>query len=157
MSEPSWVPRAAAARARVAAAGDDSGTLMVVDRVIADLHLAEADRASLRAALADLDPDRAAAELKNALRSRLDPTAEDTALIATMRRRHDTVSTMANRLEELEGHIDATLVDLDLLVARIHERTLDRSPNKQSLADELERLRIDSIALAEAHRELDRM
>ncbi len=118
------------------------------------LRTAETDSSELARAIARLEPDRAAAELKAALRSRRDPTQPDDPLVLTLRRRYESIHALQNRLAGLRRHIEATLVDLDVLVARSVEHSLARSPAPLRLDDELDRLRLDAEALAAAHDEL---
>lgn len=156
LPDPPWVSRVAAARTRLIDASGDRSMGEVVDRVTTDLRRAEADLAALRQAVHQLNPDHAMAELKVALRNRLDPTSVDTPLIATLRRRHETANAMQNRIEDLEAHIEATLVDLDVLAARAVEVKLLRgSAERLGFEAELERLRVDSDALTAAHREIE--
>ncbi len=152
-TEPEWSARIDTARAMLrdlhGASFDDH--LTAIDRA---LRTADLDRAELARAIRRLDPDRAAAELKAALRSRRDATGPDDPLVLTLRRRHESIHALQNRLDDLDRHIEATLVDLDVLVARSVEQSLVRSSAPIRLDDELERLRLDAEALAAAHAEL---
>lgn len=149
---PRWQARVDEVRALIrehAAATSASGT--DIDRVAEALEQADADLARLDAAIERLDPDAATAELKAALRARVDPTAEDTALITSLRQRRQTVIGLQNRRNELSAGIDATLVDLDAFAARLIELSFvagGPAPDIGELVDELNR---DADALLAAH------
>jgi hypothetical protein len=110
---------------------------------------ADADRDGLVTVLAQLDPERASADLKRALRT--PGTSED--LVASLRRRHETVNDLLNRLGDLDQRVETTLVDLETLAARSAEVAL-LARGRDDTEEHLARLDLDLAALAEAHREL---
>ncbi len=120
--------------------------------VEAALLTAESDRARLREALAQLDPERARRELKDALREQpgVPGEARDRRL-ALLRERHDTVNSLLNRDEALDTRIETAIVDLELLAVRAIEA---RTTNDWAIESELDRLRTDLTALEQAHDEL---
>jgi hypothetical protein len=120
-----------------------------LDQVEAALHAADGDLTAIRSALAHLDPERATAELKAALRA---PSPSDHH-ISTLRRRHETVNTLANQLEDLTRRIETTIADLETLAARTAQTMVAANDHHDPEA-ELDRLHIDIAALAAAHHEL---
>ncbi len=170
-----WSARVAAARQLIVDAlgvgsdgvGSDgvvapaAGTVLDgVDRI--DLALAEAagDLQGLENAIEQLDERAATVQLKTALRARPDPTAPDTPLIGSLRQRRHSFHTLVNRRRALLEDVEQSLTDLDTLAARCLEHAHERRPDRfdrSALADEVQRLDQDLAALAEAHRELDRL
>ncbi|MEM7273187.1 MAG: hypothetical protein AAF547_08930 [Actinomycetota bacterium] len=151
-----WRHRYRAARDLIASYRDDPTT---TDRVArAELALAEAtsDHDGLVEAIATLDPDRVTGELKSVLRTRPDPTAPDTPLIRSLRQRYMTMHSLKNRRTEIEGQIEATLIDLETVAARCIELSHVRGGTGM-LDEELTRLNDDIEALRQAHEELDRL
>jgi hypothetical protein len=112
------------------------------------------DRVRLQQVLAGLDPERATAELKAALRARSRPDEPDNPHIAALRRRHETIAAVRNRLDELTMSIERTLVDVDTLVAQSAAAAIGSLGTAGSVDEHVNRLRDDVSALAEAHRQL---
>jgi hypothetical protein len=113
---------------------------------------AEGDRVRLVQAVERLDPERVAADLKRALRS-----GANDDLVLALRRQHETVNGLLNRIEELDQRVTTTLVDVETLAARLTELTLSGLGSgraAETARAELEQLDLDVTTLAEAHREL---
>ncbi len=122
-----------------------------VRRSVAD---ALADRDRLHEVLRGLDPERAASELKAALRARARPDEPDSGHISALRRRYETAAALQNRLDELTDSIERTLVDVDTLVAESAVAAIGSLGDGGSIDDQVSRLRDDVSALAAAHQEL---
>lgn len=140
-------------RARAVILGNRPGPvienqLATVERSLVE---AEGDRRHLRRTVADLQPERVSADLKAALRS---PDVSDT-LVTSLRRRHETVNDLLNRLDRLDQQVEATVADLETLAARTSEIAL-RS-GTATAAREIEQLGLDVEALAAAHREIEHL
>ena len=155
-AEAPWRSRVDEARALIRSSESPSwvdGSLDEVDRSIDEIErgllAAEADREKLAAAIAQLDPDRARRELKDALRS--GAAAEDR--LDMLRRRHDAVNDLMNRRERLGERIDTAVIDLELLAVRAVEAGTGAS-SRDSVDEQLGRLRDDLRALETAHEEL---
>jgi hypothetical protein len=133
----------------------DSSIVVRVDEVERSLADSLDDQKRLRAALEALSPDEATSALKRALRERLDPTAPDTALIITLRERHESINELRNRLEALERQQEATLVDLESVAAHVVEHST--SSVARPFASELDRLRADAEALRAARAEIEHL
>ena len=144
-------PRLAAARATIADHGADPAALDLIDQIDGAVTTARADRRKLEGSLASLDADRAAAELKAALRERPTPSSPDTPRITALRRRHETIARLANRVEEIDDQIRRTLVDAETLAAQTIVSTLDRAEDAE-FRRQLSTLQRDAASLAEAHR-----
>lgn len=153
--EPSWRPRFDAARSLVeqhGLAASAGGRLGEIERALLD---AEADRARLTAAVAELAPERAAAELKHALREQQRrPSPAGEALVATLRRRHQSINDLLNQRDRLATQIETTIVDLEALAARAVELSASRQGQTGAVSAELDRLHVDLTALEQAHAEL---
>jgi len=154
--EPPWKPRVAAARRIIERQRGDDGALHAQLATIEEaMEAATADLAQLGALIAELDPERATRELKDALRRRTrDPASVDDALVDTMRRRYETIHALEDRRGALDARIDRTVADIEALAARSIElsRSID---DRGALGVELDRLHADLTALEAAHRELD--
>ncbi len=150
---PTWRPRVDEIVALLAAAPGPAASS--IDDVVLALEAAEADRVRLDAALATLDLDRSTQELKAALRAGGEgPTPEAAERIATLRRRHDSLQALANRREVLCEAIARTVVDLESLAASAVASSMAAGDDGRSLASELDRVRVDVLALAAARAEL---
>lgn len=153
--QPPELVRLDAARERLAQGPGGSAS---TDAVLTDVRrsVAEAltDRARLQQVLIGLDPERATAELKAALRARARPDEPDNEHITALRQRHDTIAAVQNRLDELSAGIERTLVDVDTLVAQSAAAAIGSLGTAGSIDDHVGRLRDDVSALAEAHRQL---
>lgn len=156
--EPPWKPRVAAARRIIEARrGDDDALRGRLATIEAAMEAATADLAQLGGLIAELDPERATRELKDALRRRTrDPASVDDALIETMRRRYETIHALEDRRGALEARIERTIADIEALAARSVElsHSID---GRGALGAELDRLHEDLTALEAAHRELDEL
>ena len=119
------------------------------------MEAATADLAQLDGLIAELDPERATRELKEALRRRTrNPASVDDALIDTMRRRYETIHTLHDRRAALDARIERTIADIEALAARSVDLS-HGSAGRGALGAELDRLHTDLTALEAAHRELD--
>lgn len=147
-----WLRRVGAARSAIL--GDRPSPLIVqqIDAVERSLAEAADDRARLERATSDLDPPRVTAELKAALRT---PGADE-ALVASLRRRHETVNDLLNRKERLDQRIEATVTDMETLALRTATQGL-RADDGEQARKELDQLNLDVELLAQAHRELDHL
>lgn len=114
------------------------------------LDQAAADQASLQQAVAHLDPDRVASELKTAMRA----TDRSEPLVATLRQRYETVHALQNQLDELTQRIDATVADVETLAAKTAQTMLGAGSSSPALDAELGQLNDDLTALAAAHDEI---
>lgn len=116
--------------------------------------LAEAadDLERLATAAGTLDPATAAAELKAALRS----TDASETLVASLRRRHESINDLLNRRDGLQQRVEATVADLETLAIRTSTIGLGDDGDDRARR-ELEQLHLDVELLAEAHRELDQL
>ncbi len=146
-------PRLAAARSTIADHGADPTALALIDEIDSAIETARTDRRKLESSLAALDPGRAAAELKVALRHRPSPTAPDTPEITALRRRHETISRLANRVDDIDEQIARTLIDAETLAAQTIVTAIDRTEDAE-FQRQLGALQRDAAALAAAHRDL---
>lgn len=146
-------PRLAAARATIVEHGADPSALELIDEIDAAIDTARTDQRKLESSLAALDPARATAELKTALRRRTAPTEPDTPEIAALRRRHETISRLANRVDEIDEQITRTLIDAETLAAQTIVTAIDRTEDAE-FRRQLGALQRDAAALAAAHRDL---
>lgn len=148
-SATAWRQRVDSARALIRHHRHDPTTEARLDRVQVSLDQAAADQASLRQAVAHLDPDRVARELKAAMRA----TDRSEPLVATLRQRYETVHALQNQLDELSQRIDATVADVETLAARTAQTMLGAG-SAPTLDSELGQLNDDLTALAAAHDEI---
>lgn len=146
-------PRIEDARKVISRHAGSSAALVVLDDIERSLTTAVDDRERLEQVLTDLDPERATAELKAALRSRSSPEDADTPEITSLRRRHDTINALQNRLDELSRRIERTFVDVETLAAQTAVASL-ASSDDGGVAEQLRQLTDDAAALEAAHREL---
>lgn len=112
---------------------------------------AVADRDRLVSGLAHLDADRAARELKDALRTGR-PGPEHERLVESLRQRFESINALHNRVEELGVAIDRALTDIDVLAAR--SVGLGSREDAWRLDETARRLDDDLTALELAHDEL---
>lgn len=130
------------------------------DALLGDLRTAVADslgdRERLRALITELNPTRVSDELKQALRSRPDPTAPDSPHVASLRSRYESISHLQNKLDEVEQSIATALVDLDTTVAEAAAAAVS-SRSDQVVDRHLQQLKLDTEALVAAHRELEHL
>jgi hypothetical protein len=150
---PPWQGRVDRARDLIRRYDSGELTQLRLDEIEAALAQASEDRQMLAETLEQLNPDRVAAELKQALRSRPDPTQPDTAIITTLRRRYESVHALQDRLGDLETRIEASLVDLEACAAAIIGSSLGAGGGT-AMARHLDALHADAVALAAAHDEV---
>ncbi len=148
---PAWQRRVDRARATIL--GNRPGDLIEnqLATVQRSLSEAEGDRVHLHRTLSGLDQARVSADLKAALRS---PDA-DPALVASLRRRHETVNDLLNRLDQLDQQIEATVTDLETLAFRTSELGLRATDD--AARREIDQLALDVKALEAAHREIEHL
>ena len=127
---------------------DGRGGLNSGDQAIAT---AREDQRKLEGSLAALDPDRATAELKAALRARPSPMAPDTPEIVALRKRYETIARLVNRVEDIDIQISGTLIDAETLAAQTIVTAIDRTEDAE-FRRQLGELKRDASALADAHR-----
>lgn len=153
--EPYWQTRVDEIRAQVQAHAEATTTSVYeIDRVGAALAQADDDLRRLDAAIEGLDPDAATAELKRALRARVDLMADDTPLITSLRQRRETVIGLQNRRKELAAGIEATLADLDAFSAKLVELAFVAGDRNDDLGALVTKLNDDTDALLSAHNRL---
>lgn len=146
-------PRLASARATIADHGADPSALRLIEEIDVAIAVAQEDRHKLQSSWQALGPERAASELKEALRRRPTPTSPDTPEIVALRRRHETISRLANRVDEIDEQIGRTLADAETLAAQTIVTAIDRSEDAE-FRRQLTALQRDAEALAAAHREV---
>ncbi len=152
---PPWQQRFDRAKSLVLEHSADPAVGLRIDEVERSLLDSLDDQARLRSAIDTLAPAEAAAELKQALRERHDPTAADTPLIRTLRERHESINDLQNRLESLEAQQESTLVDLDTLAAHLVQTSM--SDIARPFEAEVDRLRADAELLRAAHAEIEHL
>lgn len=150
---PPWKGRIDRARNLALSYDNSELTKLRLDEIEAALSQANQDKERLTDALAQLDPDRVAAELKGALRSRPDPTAPDTPVIETLRRRYESVHTLRDRLDSLENRIEMSLIDIEACAAAIIDSSLGAGGGAV-MRSHLDALHTDALSLAAAHDEI---
>lgn len=149
---PPWKQRVDDLRAQVRERADvTTASLADIDRVEVALDQAHRDLEALDAAIAGLDLDAATTELKAALRDRIDPMADDTPLIRSLRQRRESVIVLHNRRGELATGIEATIVDLEAFAARLVELSFVSAGSNADLGALVTRLNDDADALIAAH------
>ena len=146
-------PRLAKARATIADHGADPAALDLIDEIDQAIATAREDQRKLEGSLAALDPDRATAELKAALRARPSPMAPDTPEIVALRKRYETIARLVNRVEDIDIQISGTLIDAETLAAQTIVTAIDRTEDAE-FRRQLGALQRDAAALAAAHRDL---
>lgn len=148
---PDWERRVRAARALIESQGPPTWILARLDAFHRAIAEAVADRDRLRVGLGGLDADRAARELKDALRS---PQAgeEHARLVASLRQRFESINDLHNRLGALDLTIERALADVDVLAAR--SVGLGSREDAWRLDVTARRLDDDLTALERAHDEL---
>lgn len=149
---PQWKPRVDDVRAKVREHAEaTTASVGEIDRVEVALEQAQRDLDGLDAAIAGHDLDGATAELKAALRARVDPMAGDTPLIGSLRRRRESIIALHNRRNELAARIEATVVDLDAFAARLAELSFVSGGPPADIGGLVARLNDDADALIAAH------
>lgn len=144
------------ARATIARHAPTSPALDVIDGVEVSLEGAVADCVRLEATIEQLNPSAATHQLKVTLRQRPDVTAPDTAEITALRRRHDTVHDLMNRLHRLRTRMDRTLIDVDTLVAQVVTASITTDPHDPAIEQQIWQLTQDAEALTAARDEVAR-
>lgn len=148
---PEWERRVVAARSLIEAQRPPAWIVTRLDAFHRGVAAAVADRDRLRQSASQLDVDRAARELKDAIRSRR-TGAEHERLVASLRQRYESINRLHNRVEELDAAVDRALADIDVLAARSIE--LGSREEAWRLDDTARRLDDDLTALERAHAEL---
>ena len=148
---PEWEQRIASARALIEAQRPPAWIVARLDAFHGAVADAVSDRDRLRAGLSQLDVDRAARELKDALRSGR-PGVDHERLVDSLRQRYESINGLHNRVEALDGAIDRALADIDVLAAR--SIGLGSREDAWRLDDSARRLDDDLTALERAHDEL---
>jgi hypothetical protein len=151
---PVWRQRFDESRSTVLAHVDRADIREGLDRVEHDLLTAETDRRRISEALAAMDPDRTLAELKAALREQ--GLAPDDHHVRRLRARHEAVSDLRNRADELGRAIETTLADVELLAVRSVGAGLGTA-SAVPFGHELERLHEGLTALESARDEVARI
>ncbi len=131
-----------------------SPALHVLDEVERSLESAVADCVRLERTIEQLNPTAATQELKVVLRQRAVVTLPDTPRVEALRRRHDTVHGLMNRLYDLRCRMEQTLVDVDTLVAQSVTASVAPVADDPMLRVQIHQLTTDATALAAAHDEL---
>ena len=149
-----WRPRVDRALEMIRRNDDGPMTRARLAEVDEALERSRDDRSRLQQALGELDAERAARELKAALRARPDPSAPDSATILTLRRRYESIHALGNRLDELDRRVEITIADLEALAAAAVDLSFLGPGSATELESLLETLRLDSAALAVAHEEV---
>ncbi len=147
--------RLRAARTLIERHTDDHAISAALERVDAALVESADDRDRIEQALEDLGGLRVTAELKTALRARLDVTAPDTAHILSLRRRHEAIHTLLGRRDDLDRHVEATIADVESLVAETV--TASVTSDRTELDRLVQQLTADAAALTAAHEEVARI
>lgn len=150
---PPWKGRADRARDLILSYDSSDLTRLRLDEIEGALLQASQDKERLADAVGQLDPERVAAELKQALRARSDPTSPDTPVIMTLRRRYESVHALQDRLVSLEDRIEMSLVDIEACAAAIIDSSL-RAGGSAAMRPHLDALHADALALAAAHDEV---
>lgn len=148
---PEWERRIAAARSLIEAHHPPAWIEARLGAFHRSVAGAVADRDRLRGGVAQLDVDRAASELKDAMRNRR-PGAEHARLVDSLRQRYESINRLHNRVEELDAAIERALADIDVLAARAVE--LGSRDEAWRLDETVRRLDDDLTALERAHDEL---
>lgn len=154
---PRWGERLAIARSLVADAAAARPWIATLVARLDDLELslvaAEADRRRITEAIDRLQPERAARELKDALRRQARGEQIDDAIVETLRRRHTTIHQLTDRAEQIVVRIDAAVADAEHIAARAVELALGHGPG--AIEPEIARLEQDLLALELARAELE--
>ena len=148
---PEWERRFRAARVLIETQRPPDWISERLDTFHRCVAAAVADRDRLRGSLTQLDVDRAARELKEAMRSRR-PDAEHQRLVDSLRQRYESINRLHNRVEELDAVIDRSLADVDVLAVRSID--LGSRDDAWRIDDTARRLDDDLSALERAHDEL---
>lgn len=151
---PAWRRRLDEAREVAGSAGsawDASGAFDDAERAIERAH---GDLARLDEAIASLDPDRTARELKEALRAHPPGAApQHDPLVVARRTRYETLHELQDRRDDLSLRIDTTLAEIETVAARLVGASL-RDGSSDDLRSCVAELRLRAAALAAAHDEL---
>lgn len=148
---PDWERRIVTARSLIEAQRPPAWIGARLDAFHRGVAAAVADRDRLRESLGRLDVDRAARELKDAIRNRR-PGVEHERLVDSLRQRYESINGLHNRVEELDAAVERALADIDVLAARSIE--LGRREDAWRLDETVRRLDDDLTALERAHDEL---
>lgn len=148
---PEWERRIVAARSLIEAQRPPAWIGARLEAFHQSVAAAVADRDRLRGSLTQLDVDRAARELKDAVRNRR-PGDEHDRLVASLRHRYESINRLHNRVEELDAAVERALADIDVLAAR--SVVLAGRDDAWRLDETVRRLDDDLTALERAHDEL---
>lgn len=148
---PEWERRIVAARSLIEAQRPPAWIEARLDAFHRGVAAAVADRDRLRESLSRLDVDRAAAELKDAMRQPR-PGPEHERLVGSLRQRYESINRLHNRVEELDAAVERALADIDVLAARSID--LGGREDAWRLDETVRRLDDDLTALERAHDEL---
>ena len=132
----------------------DAAALAVIDEVETRLETVVGDCVQLEVTIEQLNPTEVTRALKTALRQRASATDPDTPEIESLRRRHDTVHGLMNRLHALRTDMDRILVEVDTLVAQSVTASIAPTGHDPILDVQIRQLTSDAAALAAAHDEL---
>jgi hypothetical protein len=143
------------ARASIRRHNSTSPVLDVLDDVERSLESAVQDCVRLEQTIEQLNPTKATQDLKLALRMRPNANSSDSEQISALRRRHDTVHALMNRLSGLRGRMDRTLIDVDTMVAQSVTAVVASDSYDRMLERQLGQLTDDAAGLTKAHQELD--
>lgn len=149
-SAPEWERRLAASRSLIEQQHPPTWVLDRLDEFARAVASADADRTRLRASLERLDADRAARELKDAMRAG-SRSPEHDRLVASLRARYESIHAVQNRVDDLDTMIERSLVDADVLATRSVVLAGDEA---WRLDATLQRLDQDLTALRLAHDEV---
>lgn len=142
------------ARATIRRHEPASPALVVLDEIERSLEGAVLDCLRLEATIEQLNPSAATRDLKVVLRQRADVTMPDTTEVTALRRRHDTVHDLMNRLHRLRTRMDRTLVDVDTLVAQCVTASIGTHAHDSVLDEQIRQLTHDAAVLTSARDEV---
>lgn len=133
----------------------DPSILRRVGDLEASLVTAETDRRRLEQALAQLDPERATRELKDALRRNFEsPSASNQALVDSLQRRHESMHALKDRIEFLRRSVEQAVADTEILAASTVELALRSGAGDGAHEAVIADLQRDLEILEQVHREL---
>lgn len=152
-----WQQRFDSARRLIGEHLTDPSILRRVGDLESSLATAEADRRGLESALAQLEPERATRELKEALRRNFEsPSAANEAVVDSLQRRHESLHALQDRIEVLRRSVEQTIADLEILAASAVELALSSAGSPPGARHDavVADLQRDLEILEQVHREL---
>ncbi len=155
---PWWRERVDAARALVRGHVRNDSIERRIDEIEEALLEADCDQQRASTALASLNPDVVAAELKTALRNQ-GPSDDDSPQVVALRARYETIHQLHDVVDSLVERTHTTFADLDAFAARAVSTSFGAggaAPASAALNSAFADLHADLDALAEAHRIVDR-